>query len=172
MAEIDILICHSEQDNEAHWVDNFKKFVELMLTQVLGKKPHVVLKPETEQITEADLKMCRVIIPVLSASFMESGECLDTLEAFIKNLDSKAQIKYQDRVFNHLCLDPNRGELAGTQQFFRIGKRGLNQHGPGGRIHFPIDEIEFAGVVIPGAIDQNEFKTCFYVLFSLGVHFR
>ena len=33
---------------------------------------------------------------------MESGECLDILEAFIKNIDSKAKVKFQDRVFKVL----------------------------------------------------------------------
>lgn len=99
MAGIDILICHTEQDNESHWIDNFKKFVELMLTQVLGKQLNIVLKPETEQISESDLKNVRVLIPVLSGSFMESGECLDTLESYIKNVGAKAKVKFQDRVF-------------------------------------------------------------------------
>ena len=44
MAGIDVLICHTEQDNESYWVDNFKKFLELMLTQVLGKKPKCCIK--------------------------------------------------------------------------------------------------------------------------------
>ncbi len=102
MAEIDILICHTEQDNEGHWVDDFKKFVELMLTQVLGKKPSVVLKSETKQISSGDLKNVRVLIPILSNSFMESGECLDTLEAYIKQIGSKTKGKFQDRVFKVL----------------------------------------------------------------------
>jgi hypothetical protein len=102
MAGIDILICHTEQDNEGHWIDNFKKFVELMLTQVLGETPNIVLKPETEQISEADLKDVKVLIPVLSGSYMESGECLDTLEAYINKIGVKAKVKYQDRVFKVL----------------------------------------------------------------------
>lgn len=102
MAGIDILICHTEQDNDSYWIDNFKKFVELMLAQVLGKKPNVVLKPETEQISETDLKNARVIITVLSDAFMESGECLDTLEAYIKSIGSKTKVKFQNRVFKVL----------------------------------------------------------------------
>lgn len=99
MAAIDILICHTGQDDEDHWISNFKKFVGLMLTQVLGKHLNVILKPETEQISENDLKNIRVLIPVLSDSFMESGECLDTLEAYIKNIGTKANVKFQNRVF-------------------------------------------------------------------------
>jgi len=102
MAEIDILICHTEQDNESHWVDNFKKFIELMLTQVLGKKPNVVLKPETEQISDNDLKNAKVLIPILSNAFMESGESLDTLEGYIKKIGAKANVKYQNRVYKVL----------------------------------------------------------------------
>lgn len=102
MAGIDILICHTEQDNESYWIDNFKKFVELMLTQVLGKRPNVVLKPETEQISDDDLKNAKVLITVLSEAFMESGECLDTLEGYIKKVGTKASVKYQNRVFKVL----------------------------------------------------------------------
>jgi len=102
MAEIDILICHTEQDNDSKWVDNFKKFVELMLTQVLGKKPIIVMKPETEQISELDLKAAKVLIPLLSEAFMESGECLDTLESYINTIGAKAKVKYQSRVFKVL----------------------------------------------------------------------
>ena len=47
--DIDVLITFAEKDNEASgkdsgWVTQFKKFLELMLYQVLGEKPNIVLK--------------------------------------------------------------------------------------------------------------------------------
>lgn len=85
----DILICYSNLDNETDWVSNFKKFIELMLTQVLGEKPEILMKSDLEPIDDNQLKSTHICIPVFSTAFMESGECLDTLEAFAKSTTSK-----------------------------------------------------------------------------------
>ena len=48
--EIDVLVTYAEKDNETSkkseqgWVTQFKKFLELMLLQVLGTKPNIVIK--------------------------------------------------------------------------------------------------------------------------------
>ena len=89
----DILICYSNLDNETEWVTNFKKFIELMLTQVLGEKPEILMKSDLEPIDADSLKNTHTCIPVLTNSFMESGECLDTLEAFAKaTIDKKLDL--------------------------------------------------------------------------------
>jgi len=88
--EIDVLILFADADNETEskknngWVSDFKKFLELMLTQVLGDKPKILLKAEFDTITAPDLSNVNVIIPVLSKSFIQSGRCLDHLESFHK----------------------------------------------------------------------------------------
>ena len=52
--EIDVLIIFSSHDNDAPdkgesgWVSQFKRFLELMLTQVLGEKPNILLKDEVD----------------------------------------------------------------------------------------------------------------------------
>jgi len=49
--DIDVIIAFAEKDNgsakqDLGWVTQFKKFLELMLFQVLGQKPNIVLKEE------------------------------------------------------------------------------------------------------------------------------
>ncbi|MDH5365943.1 MAG: hypothetical protein OEW67_03095 [Cyclobacteriaceae bacterium] len=89
---IDILIFYSQPDNESLWVDNFKKFIELMVTQVQGVKPNVLQKSDTEDIDKNDLENSTILIPILTSSFLASGVCLDTLESYV-NLSSKSKNK-------------------------------------------------------------------------------
>ncbi len=89
--DIDVLITFAERDNETErksdsgWVTNFKKFLELMLFQVLGQKPNILLKSEFDSMTAANMNNAAVLVAVLSKDFAQSGHCLDTVEAFYKN---------------------------------------------------------------------------------------
>src|SRR5450432_1356135 len=94
--DIDVLIHFADKDNETAkpsdigWVTNFKKFLELMLYQVLGTKPNVVLKSEFDSATASTMNNAAVLVTVLSKDFVQSGRCLDTVEAFFKaTADSK-----------------------------------------------------------------------------------
>jgi hypothetical protein len=88
--EIDILITFAEKDNETAkksdlgWVTQFKKFLELMLVQVLGSKPRIVLKSEFDTATSPNLDNAAVLVTVLTKEFVQSGRCLDQVEAFYK----------------------------------------------------------------------------------------
>lgn len=89
--EIDVLIAYADSDNHSTdsnrgWVEDFRKFLELMLVQVLGSKTNILLKSEHDSIAGANLEKAVVLVPVLSPAFIESGECLDTLEDFFKTL--------------------------------------------------------------------------------------
>jgi Domain of unknown function (DUF4062) len=90
--EIDVLITYADKDNESTakveggWVANFKRFLELMLYQVLGEKPNVVLKAEHDSITASNLGNVGVMVSVLSHDFIKSGPCLDTVESFIQKV--------------------------------------------------------------------------------------
>jgi len=90
--DIDVLITFSDKDNESTkkveggWAANFKRFLELMLYQVLGEKPKVVLKSEFDSITASSLDSVAVMVPILSKDFITSGQCLDTVEAFIQKV--------------------------------------------------------------------------------------
>lgn len=87
--DIDVIIAFAEKDNESAskglgWVTQFKKFLELMLFQVLGKKPNIVLKEEFDSMTASTMDNAAVLVAVLSKEFIESGRCLDTVESFYK----------------------------------------------------------------------------------------
>ncbi len=88
--DIDVIIAYAEKDNESGskqdlgWVSQFKKFLELMLLQVLGRKPNIVLKEEFDSMTASTMDNAAVLVAVLSKEFIESGRCLDTVESFYK----------------------------------------------------------------------------------------
>src|ERR1700753_2353279 len=93
--EIDVLIHYADkydetaQNTDNAWVTNFKKFLELMLYQVLGTRPTVVLKSEFDSATASKLN-ASVLVAILSKDFVQSGRCLDTVESFFKaTADSK-----------------------------------------------------------------------------------
>ncbi|MGE0772777.1 MAG: DUF4062 domain-containing protein [Cyclobacteriaceae bacterium] len=88
--DIDVLIAFAEKDNEASgkdsgWITQFKKFLELMLYQVLGEKPNIVLKEEFDSVTASTLDNAAVLVAILTKDFVESGRCLDTVESFYKH---------------------------------------------------------------------------------------
>lgn len=89
--DIDVLIIYAEKDNEVAkksdqgWVTQFKKFLELMLLQVLGSKPNIVIKSEFDTATAPALDNAAILVSVLTKEFAESGRCLDSVEAFYKN---------------------------------------------------------------------------------------
>ncbi|MEY4930748.1 MAG: hypothetical protein RI909_1472, partial [Bacteroidota bacterium] len=68
--DIDVLITFAEKDNETQkneqgWVSQFKKFLELMLLQVLGSKPNIVLKSEFDTATSPSLNNAAILVTIL-----------------------------------------------------------------------------------------------------------
>lgn len=88
--DIDVLITFAEKDNEVAqknqqgWVTQFKKFLELMLLQVLGSKPNIMLKSEFDMATAPAMDNAAIVVAVLTKEFIQSGRCLDNLETFYK----------------------------------------------------------------------------------------
>ena len=88
--EVDVLITFAQKDNDTAskadtgWVTHFKKFLELMLLQVLGTKPNILLKEEFDSVTASTMDNVAVVVAILSKDFVQSGRCLDTLESFNK----------------------------------------------------------------------------------------
>ncbi len=87
--DIDVLIIYADNDdapsgNGPGWVSQFKRFLELMLSQVLGSKPNIMLKGEHDSIVAPNMDNAALLVPVLSKNFIESGSCLDHLETFHK----------------------------------------------------------------------------------------
>jgi hypothetical protein len=86
--DVDVLITFAQKDNETAsktdngWVTHFRKFLELMLLQVLGTKPNILLKDEFDTVTASTMDNVAVMVTVLSKDFVQSGRCLDTVESF------------------------------------------------------------------------------------------
>ncbi len=101
--DVDVVIVFADPDNEPHgkkttgWVSDFKRFLELMLVQVLGEKPKILLKSEYDTITVPNLSSVGVLVAVLSKDFIQSGRCLDNVESFYKNLENSP--RKANRVF-------------------------------------------------------------------------
>jgi hypothetical protein len=100
--DIDVLIVFADKDNEAKknelgWAAQFKKFLELMLNQVLGEKSKILLKAEYDSITAPALKNIGVLVSILSKEFIQSGQCLDNVEAFCQA--NQTADKNHNRVF-------------------------------------------------------------------------
>ncbi len=88
--DIDVLITFAEKDNdtgkknEIGWISQFKKFLDLMLYQVLGEKINVVVKSEYDDFTASTMDNAAVLVTILSKEFAQSGRCLDTVESYYK----------------------------------------------------------------------------------------
>lgn len=126
--EIDVLIIFSSHDNDAPdkgesgWVSQFKRFLELMLTQVLGEKPNILLKDEVDSLTSPKLDNVAVLVTILSKSFIESGQCLDYVEMFFNATQgTPRKINRAIKVFkNQLTLHeqpPRLRELNGYEMY-------------------------------------------------------
>lgn len=100
--DIDVLIVFAEKDNEENekkepgWVSQFKRFLELMLNQVLGEKSKIMLKAEYDNMVAPKMQNVGVIVPILSKDFIQSGSCLDHVEMFIKSTEGS---KTRSRIF-------------------------------------------------------------------------
>lgn len=140
--DIDVLIAFAEKDNEAlknepGWVTQFKKFLELMLNQVLGEKSRILLKSEYDNMTSPNLDNVGVLVTVLSREFIQSGS-LDHVEAFFKATEAsgknrgrifkvfKAPLSAQEQPprlrdligYDMYQLDPDSGEIREYTDYF------------------------------------------------------
>lgn len=88
--DIDVLITFADKDNEVGkkseiaWVTQFKKFLDMMLLQVLGEQTNIVLKSEHDDFTASGMNNAAVMVTILSKEFAQSGRCLDNVEAYYK----------------------------------------------------------------------------------------
>jgi len=100
--DIDVLIVFADSDNQSNknelgWVSQFKKFLGLMLNQVLGESANIMLKAEYDNMVSPHLNNVGVLVAILSKDFIRSGKCLDHVESFYKAVESSP--KNRNRVF-------------------------------------------------------------------------
>ncbi len=95
--EIDILINYSETDNKAKdgnngWVNSFEKFLQTILSQVLGANPVIVLKSDADSLTKTEVKNTGVLVSIISNEMVKSGPCLDAIEEFCSAKKSDTRV--------------------------------------------------------------------------------
>src|SRR5690349_22308482 len=101
--DIDVLIVFADGDNQSTkkddlgWVSQFKKFLGLMLNQVLGEDSRIMLKAEYDNMVSPNLDNVGILVTILSRDFIQSGKCLDHVEAFYKAVEKSD--KTRNRVF-------------------------------------------------------------------------
>jgi hypothetical protein len=123
--DIDVLILFADKDNDANkgetgWVSQFKKFLELMLNQVLGEKSKIMIKGEFDTIVAPKMNSIGVLVPVLSSDFVKSGSCLDNLESFYKSSENPSKSRVFKVFKSPLSLQeqpPRLKDLIGYDMF-------------------------------------------------------
>jgi len=89
---------HPSIDNGKGWVDSFERFLSLMLHQVLGSKPEIILSDGKEALTKDITQSADVMICIISLDFLENGNCMDLLEDYFqtsRQKDDNAQRLYK-----------------------------------------------------------------------------
>ncbi len=132
--DIDVLITFADKDNEigkkaeVGWVNQFRKFLDLMLYQVLGEKTSIVLKSEFEDYTASSLDNAAVLVTILSKEFAQSGRCLDTVESYYKatnNSKINRVFKVLKSPLGNQEQPPRLRELLGYDMFQIDNETGL-----------------------------------------------
>jgi hypothetical protein len=99
--EYDILINYSDTDNskegsnELGWVENFQRFLGLMLFQIMGRKPTILIKSDKDHIGQDEMAASCLLVNIFSENFVESGNCLDTLNTFINGISGASNVEEQ-----------------------------------------------------------------------------
>ena len=87
-ANFKLILNYSESDNKASiesgkgWIDNFHRFLTLMLHQVIGSKPQITLAPGGQPMAKGEIEGSDAMVCIISPHFLDSPECLDSLESF------------------------------------------------------------------------------------------
>lgn len=140
--DIDVLIVFADRDDAVTgnkgtgWVTQFRKFLELMLTQVSGYKPNVLLKSEFDTMTSPRLDNVGACVFILSKEFVQSSRCTEHLESFIqaiapqkknrvfKVFKAPLSVQEQPKMITDLLgyqmyqLDPDSGEIRDYDDYF------------------------------------------------------
>lgn len=112
--DIDVLIVFADNDNQSNknelgWVSQFKKFLGLMLNQVLGEKSKIMLKAEYDNMISPNLNNVGILVTILSKDFTSSSGCMNNVASFYQGIESAS--KNRNRVFKVF-----KSPLSGQEQ--------------------------------------------------------
>lgn len=142
--DIDVLIVFADNDNqsankeELGWVAQFRKFLGLMLNQVLGENARIMLKAEYDNMVAPKMDNVGILVTILSRDFIQSGKCLDHVESFHKAIEKsehtnnrvfkvfKSPLSIQEQPprlrellgYDMYQLDPDSGEIREYTDYF------------------------------------------------------
>lgn len=141
--DIDVLIVFADSDNQSNnsdlgWVSQFKKFLGLMLNQVLGENANIMLKAEYDNMISPNLTNVGVLVTVLSTDFVQSARCREHVESFYKAIGNspknrnrlfkvfKSPLSIQEQPqrlrellgYDMYQLDPDSGEIREYSDYF------------------------------------------------------
>lgn len=141
--DIDVLIVFADNDNQSEknelgWVAQFRKFLGLMLNQVLGENANIMLKAEYDNMISPNLNNVGVLVTILSKDFVQSGRCLEHVETFYKGIENgtgsrsrvfkvfKTPLPTQEQPpklqgllgYDMYQLDPDSGEIREYTDYF------------------------------------------------------
>jgi len=109
--EYDIFLSYTEKDNEkipgydAGWVDNFKKFLDTLISQLLHHHPKIITSKDIQDQTFDPFEKACVVIYLVSPEYISSGE-------FIK------EAGYLRRLMNN----PQEMRIDGKLRMFKASK--------------------------------------------------
>lgn len=95
--EKDIYIYYDAADNshfegqDYGWVDNFERFLKMMLRQIMGGEPSFLSISPEKQPTEEQLKGAKVMIMLVSANSVKSSKLSKTYQHFIDSREKQGK---------------------------------------------------------------------------------
>lgn len=87
----DLYISFAKSDNaaiansELGWIDNFRKFLDVILQQILGDKPLILGYNNIEKPLKSELIKAAVFVSILSPEYVKCTDCVEEVEDYISN---------------------------------------------------------------------------------------
>lgn len=94
MKEYDIYISYDKADNmplqgsDKGWVSYIQMFLELILEQILNKKPSFLFFPNQENPSAIHIENVQILICIISPSFINSKNCIEDVDIFLSAQES------------------------------------------------------------------------------------
>jgi hypothetical protein len=102
----DIYISYSLTDNHSSsnsggWVNNFKKFLDILLKQVLGEAPVFLNYSNQEKPASSELAKVGIFISIISPEYTKNEACIEELNDFVNQAQKNGNLHYNgyERIF-------------------------------------------------------------------------
>jgi hypothetical protein len=102
--EYDIFLSYTEKDNEklpgndSGWVDNFKRFLDTLITQLLKHHPKIITSKEVKDPDFNPFEKACVVIYLISPEYLVSGEFTKEAEYLRLLMNNTAQMRIDGKL--------------------------------------------------------------------------